>query len=547
MIMIILILYSLLAGLIAHTGVFIHGEWHLKARKIVAAHLILGAAAYLLLDNFSNSPYGSGYQMAVSFISYFVSLFTSMTVYRLLFHAIVSFPGPKLAAVTKLWHVFHITDSRNFIFMDKIYEKYGTFVRTGPNEITIFHPAAIQLLDGWNNKNTKDTWYDIMQPRSSAIFTRDENDHRERRKPWVKSLATKPMDSLRPRLAGLAQTLSECISKYDGEPIVVNDIMTWFSFDAMWEVVFGQDFNLMKTRGGHPIIRHRDNAFALLGPVYVADWIAHLGFDFVPFYGKVRDWFHMVAFCDEHMKMCITTKEKHDRHHLASWFIDEYRNLKGKWDPEARERLLSGTAVSAVLAGSDTTRASLIVTWWYLCKYTEHANKIRSELIDADVADANVLARLPHLNGVINETLRLVPPALTGAGRITGPSGLLVDDVLIPPNTRVTAPKYTIHRLEAAFQYPDEFIPERWYSRPELIRDKRAFAPFSVGSRQCVGKGLAYVELRMVTAILAKNYNVRFAPGYNPDSMWREMRDQVTAQPGPLVCIFEAREGRASC
>ncbi|KAI0202865.1 cytochrome P450 [Astrocystis sublimbata] len=548
--MIIPILYSLLAGVIAHTGFFIHGEWHLKARKIVFTHFILATTAYVLLSGLGDASYGSDgpiYSLAVVSICYLASLFTSMTVYRLFFHATASFPGPKLAAVSKLWHVFHIRDSRNFMFMHEIHKKYGAFVRTGPNEITIFHPAAIQLLDGWNNENTKDTWYDIMQPRSSAIFTRDEDNHRERRKPWVQSLATKPMDSFRPRLADLAHTLSECISKYTGEPVPVNDVMTWFSFDAMWEVLFGQDFDLMKTRGGHPVVRCRDNAFALLGPMYVADWVAHLGFDFVPFYGRVRDWFRVVAFCDEHMKKCMARKESDDRPNLATWFVKEYLGLKGEWDLKARQRLLSGTAVSAVLAGSDTTRATLIVAWWYLCRYPEHADKIRSELVGVDVADANALARLPHLNGVINETLRLVPPALTGAGRMTGPSGLMVDDVLIPPYTRVTAPKYTIHRLEAAFQYPDEFIPERWYSRPELIRDKRAFAPFSVGNRQCVGKGLAYVELRMVTALLLIQYNVRFAPGYDPESMWQQMKDQVTAQPGPLLCIFEAREKPGFC
>ncbi len=129
--MIFPILYSLLAGLIAHTGFFIHGEWHLKARKIVVSHLILGAAAYLLLDSSSYSSYGLAYQLAVVSACYFVSLFTSMTVYRLFFHATVSFPGPKLAAVTKLWHVFHISDSRNFMFLHEIYKKYGAFVRTG--------------------------------------------------------------------------------------------------------------------------------------------------------------------------------------------------------------------------------------------------------------------------------------------------------------------------------------------------------------------------------------------------------------------------------
>ncbi|RYP82600.1 hypothetical protein DL769_001594 [Monosporascus sp. CRB-8-3] len=350
------------------------------------------------------------------------------------------------------------------------------------------------------------------------------------------------MDSLRPRIADQAQSLSRCIASYGTSPVDVDEVMSWFSFDAMGEVVFGEGFNLMESRVMHPVIRHRDRALALLGPIADAIWIARLAFSFIPFYGRVQDWFRMVAFCDAHMQMRVDRGERDGKMDMASWFIDEYKELKGKKDVKALNNLLSGTAVSAVVAGSDTTRASLIATWWFLSKYPEHADKIRSEIQGVDIRNANALAVLPHLNGVISEILRLVPPALTGGGRITGPQGLLVDGTLIPPFTKVTAPKYVIHRLASAFEDPDEFIPERWYSRPELIRDKRAFGPFSFGSRQCVGKALAYAELRLVTATLLHHYNVRFAPGYDPETMWRDMKDQVTAQPGQVLCIFEPRQ-----
>jgi cytochrome P450 len=61
------------------------------------------------------------------------------------------------------------------------------------------------------------------------------------------------------------------------------------------------------------------------------------------------------------------------------------------------------------------------------------------------------------------------------------------------------------------------------------------------GGRQCIGKVLAYTELRLVTAVLLKNYNVKFAPGYDSDIMWRDMKDQVTAQPGEVLCLFQPR------
>jgi cytochrome P450 len=95
---------------------------------------------------------------------------------------------------------------------------------------------------------------------------------------------------------------------------------------------------------------------------------------------------------------------------------------------------------------SDTNRSALIVTWWYLAKYPKNAAIIQDEIANLDVHNANSLAQLPHLNATINEVLRLAPPTMTGSGRITGPDGLLVDDVLIPPNVRVTATKYVIQR-----------------------------------------------------------------------------------------------------
>lgn len=113
------------------------------------------------------------------------------------------------------------------------------------------------------------------------------------------------MNSLRPRLADQVQSLVQCIAKYDGGPVDIDQVMSWFSFDAMGEVVFGKDFDLLNSRVMHPAILHRDRALAMLGPIADAIWIARFAFSFVPFYGKVRDWMRMVAFCEERMEMRV--------------------------------------------------------------------------------------------------------------------------------------------------------------------------------------------------------------------------------------------------
>ncbi|KAI1827403.1 cytochrome P450 monooxygenase-like protein [Xylaria intraflava] len=531
------------SGVIVHQGIFRHGDWHLSGPRIIASHLALGSVVLYYLGLQGNTFTGSLGRTAVLAAAYLFGLYSSMIIYRLYFHRISSFKGPRMAAITKLWHVWHIRDSKNHLFQQKIYEKYGSVVRTGPNEITVFKPAAFELLDGVGNDTTRDIWYDILWPRSSAVFTRDKLAHKAGRKFWNQGFSSKSNNDYHPRNLDLVQTLSRCIRSFGTDPIDVDKLMSWYSFDLMGEVLFGEDFNLTKSKITHPGIEHRDRALALAGPVGDAIWIALLGFQLLPTFWRIKDWNNMINFCDEHM----TERRKRGNNgktDLATYFIEEYENTAKTKSKKERELYLSGTTVTAVVAGSDTSRAGLIGLWWFLSKYPEHAKKIQAEVDDIDEKDPVILANLPHLNGVINETLRLAPPVMTGVNRITGPNGLLIDDVMIPPGVKVTCPKYVLQRMESAWARPQEFLPERWYSQPDLIKDKRAFTPFSTGPRNCPGKNLSYASMRLVAAIIMKEFDVSFAPGYDEQTMWRDMRDQVTAQPGVVFCVFRPRQRR---
>jgi hypothetical protein len=100
----------------------------------------------------------------------------------------------------------------------------------------------------------------------------------------------------------LAQSLSDCIRSHGSQPVDVDEVMSWFSFDVMGDVVFGQDFNLLKSREWAPAIEHRNGALALVGPISDAIWIAHLAFLLVPFYSRVQDWIRMLMFCEDRIK-----------------------------------------------------------------------------------------------------------------------------------------------------------------------------------------------------------------------------------------------------
>lgn len=118
------------AGLAAHLAVFIRGEWHMWAPHIVMFHSLLVAAAYLLLAQ-QEVALSAARLVLEAFAAYSCGLFGSMTVYRVMFHSLRSFPGPRMASMSKLWHVYQNLNSRNYELLDKVYRDYGEFVRIG--------------------------------------------------------------------------------------------------------------------------------------------------------------------------------------------------------------------------------------------------------------------------------------------------------------------------------------------------------------------------------------------------------------------------------
>lgn len=118
-------------GVLLHLSVFKHGEWHVHGLLILYVYLgvaILGAGV-------AHFWYRDLYIAITSVLSvigsHILGLFTSIAIYRDQFHRLSNFPGPRLARVTKWYHVARCWDSRNFRVLEELREQYGDFVRTG--------------------------------------------------------------------------------------------------------------------------------------------------------------------------------------------------------------------------------------------------------------------------------------------------------------------------------------------------------------------------------------------------------------------------------
>jgi cytochrome P450 len=88
------------------------------------------------------------------------------------------------------------------------------------------------------------------------------------------------------------------------------------------------------------------------------------------------------------------------------------------------------------------------------------------------------------------------------------------------------------------FIRPQEFIPERWTTKPELVLNPSAISPFGTGLHSCVGKALALDSMRFLVSKILKKYSFRFAEGDRGDCMDEQMKDQFVSNPGSLRLVF---------
>jgi len=277
---------------------------------------------------------------------------------------------------------------------------------------------------------------------------------------------------------------------------------------------------------------------ALLGPLSSVPWLARLAFNF-PVIPWVRDWNSMMKWAHDCMQERMGTQV--DRRDVSSWLLDASSKEKDNW--------LDADAITLLVAGSQTVSSTLVYIFYYLASFPQEKEKLYQELLDSgskfnsnNSQDWKTLQDLPHLNAVINETLRLQPAVPTGGLRLTPLEGVTVDGQHIPGGVTIAYSRYSLGRLSSCYEQAQDFIPERWYSKPEMVKDKRAFIPFSIGRYNCVGKNLALMELRAVTARLVRNFDIEFAAEDMGRSVCVDMKDHFTITPGKLALVYTPRE-----
>ena len=214
-------------------------------------------------------------------------------------------------------------------------------------------------------------------------------------------------------------------------------------------------------------------------------------------------------------------------------------------------------------AGFDTTSAVLAAMFFYLtrnaCAYAKLVQEIGQTFARVDdIATGQLLSSCRYLRAVIDETMRMSPPGVAEGIREVLPGGLVIDDHVIPAGVNVGTALYALHHNPKIFHDPFIFRPERWMvsetvSAASVAEVESACFPFSIGSRGCPGKRLAYQEMSTAMAKAVFCLDFRAVEGDQmgvggPHLMWgRRDKTQwqvddalIVVRDGPLI-QFRAR------
>lgn len=466
----------------------------------------------------------------------YIVYFAFAALHNLYFHSLSRFPGPRLWAISRIPYAYTLLKGDLTQRTKELHERYGEVVRLAPNELSFINGQAWQDIynhhQGRPNFPKNPLWMVPGDNGIHSILSANDADHARYRRLLAHAFSEKALREQEylplAYIDLLTRRLREIVSSSAGHRAIV-DIVKWLNFttfDIVGDLALGESFHCLEESKYH-------------------GWVAILFTQF-----KAAGLFMSLRFfgLDKPLRMVLPksflkkraehAKYSKDRiHHRLDQgkegadaqrndfmaYVLRYNDEKGMTVPEIEQ-----TFRVLVVAGSETTGTALSGILGNLLQNPEIMEKVSQEIRqsfkNASEISADQVSNLSYLNAVIEEGLRLCTPVALGLPRVVPAGGAEVSGHLLPGGTFVSCPGYASNRSSINFpNSPSTFDPTRWLppSNPSKTSPS-AFNPFSLGPRNCLGRNLAYLEMRLILAHLLWTFDFEAE-----DKGWR-WEDQKT-------------------
>ncbi|KAI0538368.1 trichodiene oxygenase [Xylaria digitata] len=437
--------------------------------------------------------------------------------YRLTLHPLAGFPGPKLAAITRWYEGYYdiILNGQYTFKIKELHDKYGPVIRISPYELHVNDPAFLNTLYN-HDVMKKYAWtYDAHTAKGSTAFTVDHNLHKARRQPLNAFFSKAKVASRQDMIQMYADKLCGRISQYIGTTFDLGAASLAFTQDV------ANDFIMSRSYGS---LDREDLDVSMLvflqgvGKVWRLNkylrWYGHLlkalplGLLSKVASDPIRVFFLRLQEQYQDTKYLINLATSNDEITYPRTIINEILESKLPSSDKTVERIYED--VSTISNAAFETTASVIrLVLFHVFSDSAILQRLRAELESVDVTDLKTLEQLPYLTSVLKEGFRLGGGLSTRLQRVSE-KDIFYCEWRIPAGHPVGMTPLLMHTDGDVHHNAKSFLPERWMDAETRKRSERGFAPFSKGSRICLGMHLAWAELYIVVAILVQRFDFTF-------------------------------------
>ena len=398
----------------------------------------------------------------------------------------------------------------------ELHEEYGEVVRIGPGELS-FAPASDQL---WKTiyarrpempKSLSGTGFPPPPNGVHGIVTGDNATHGRIRKALSAAFSQHALRDQESFLQDYVNKLMRSLQPLEA-PVDLVDYFNWTAFDIVSDLTFGESFGGLDKSEYHPWVHKIFETIHALTYVQFA-----LAFGLTPalrlvFPGLVKARTEFFGFAFDKIDDRTSNGNAKGRKDFIGFIQDSTDDSVHLGRQE-----LHTTAASFLLAGSETAATHLSGTIFFLLAHPDEHARLRNDIRTAFQTTADITmqaaSHISYLGYVIQESFRMYPPGPITFPRVVTGAGEHLNGHWVPAGTVVGINHYSTYRSSRNFHRPRDFLPKRWL--PESEREAKfhgdnrsVLKPFSYGPHDCIGKNLAYAEIRLVLCQLLFQFDL---------------------------------------
>ncbi|WP_315832817.1 cytochrome P450 [Bradyrhizobium prioriisuperbiae] len=372
----------------------------------------------------------------------------------------------------------------------------------GRSSFTLNSPAWIRhvLIDNYENYRRTPAGIRVLQPMlGEGLLLAEGKTWKHQRRTLAPAFTPRAVNTLVPHMLDVTNETIQELAGQQGQPIDLREAMQRMTLEIAGRTMFSFGMTEHGTALRNFVIEYSAN----LARPRLFDLLLPLGW---PTFQDIQRRFFRRRWTSFVRKLIV---ERRATAKPDAAPRDLFDLMVGASDPETGQAFsddnLIDQVATMILAGHETTATALFWSLYLLAQDPASQDEVAREARAARTAGGEPeIEQLKFTRAVLDETMRLYPPAYLIARSASGPD--VIDGKAVKKGDAIFIAPWLLHRHQKLWDNPDAFIPQRFLSG--TAPDRFAYLPFGVGPRVCIGAHFALVESTLALAKIVGQFRI---------------------------------------